>query len=223
MAEFDGRPLPGDSAFEPLSPSRWLASAAGVDVDGLFRAVDHAHRLGEPLLIVATGFALVLLLDALSGRKVEAPLHSVVMPTGGFKGRTREVGAEDLARTVASAFGLERAQVVGEYGMTELSSQLYEGTLPGGELVAPPGVFLPPPWLAAVPVDPLTLAPVPDGQVGLARFVDLGNVDSAVAILTQDRILREGSGIRLLGRAEGAPPRGCSLALQELVAGASGV
>jgi hypothetical protein len=57
----------------------------------------------------------------------------------------------------------------------------------------------------------------PPGREGIARFVDLANVDSAVAIQTADRIRHVDGGIELLGRTPGAPPRGCSLALEHLV------
>jgi hypothetical protein len=69
-------------------------------------------------------------------------------------------------------------------------------------------------------VDAESLVAVPDGESGIARFVDLGNVDSAVAIVTQDLIRRRGGGIELLGRRPGAPLRGCSLAIEEMVLGA---
>jgi hypothetical protein len=69
-------------------------------------------------------------------------------------------------------------------------------------------------------VDPATLAPVPDGEVGLARFVDLANVDSAVAVVTRDQIRRCGAGIELLGRQPGAEPRGCSLAIEAFLGAA---
>jgi hypothetical protein len=58
---------------------------------------------------------------------------------------------------------------------------------------------------------------LPDGEVGVARFVDLGNVDSAVAIVTDDLIRRVKSGVQLLGRRPSSTPRGCSLALESLV------
>lgn len=202
MERFDGRPR-----------SRWLVSDAGVDLAGLRRAVETA----EPLLVLATSFALVALLDALGGERLETPDDTVVMQTGGFKGRSREVDPAELRARVASALGIDEARVVGEYGMTELTSQLYEGTLPGGQLSGPAGAYLPPPWLRVSAVDPESLAPLPEGSVGLARFVDLGNVDSAVAIVTQDLVRRIGAGIELAGRREGAPPRGCSLALEALV------
>jgi hypothetical protein len=68
-----------------------------------------------------------------------------------------------------------------------------------------------------VPVDPATLEPVPSGEIGIARIIDLGNVDSAVAIQTQDRVRRVEGGIVLLGRAAGAPARGCSLSIEEFM------
>jgi hypothetical protein len=192
-----------------------------VDVEALRAAAAVATERGEPLLVLATGFALVLLLDALDGKRLDVPEGTVVMPTGGFKARTREVEPRELVSLVANAFGIDEAQVVGEYGMTELTSQLYEGTLPGGGLRAPRGVFVPPPWLRVTAVHPETLRPVPDGDTGIARFVDLGNVDSAVAIVTEDRIRKAGGGIELLGRLPGSGARGCSLAIEQMVLGAS--
>jgi hypothetical protein len=122
---------------------------------------------------------------------------------------------------VARCLGISERQVVGEYGMTELTSQLYEATLPGSSLEAAhggmPGVYFEPPWLRVVPVDPATLEPVAAGDVGIARIVDLGNVDSAIAIQTQDQVRRLQGGVELLGRAPGATPRGCSLAIEEFL------
>jgi hypothetical protein len=219
MEHFDGRPLAGPS-FDADESGRWLTASDGTDVDGLLRAAGAAHRRAEPLLVLATGFALVLLLDRLAGARVDAPKGSVVMTTGGFKGRTREIAPDELVRQAALAFGIDESCVIGEYGMTELTSQLYEGVLPRGGPRGARGVFVPPPWLRVTPVDPETLSPVGVDEVGLARFVDLGNVDSAVAVVTQDQVRRSGHGIELLGRRREAPPRGCSLAIEEMVLGA---
>ena len=49
------------------------------------------------------------------------------------------------------------------------------------------------------------------------KIIDLLNVDSAVAVLTQDRVRRVAGGFEILGRLPGAPPRGCSLAIDELL------
>ena len=131
---------------------------------------------------------------------------------------------EELREGVTSALQLGPGRVVGEYGMTELTSQLYEGTLHEGALAArhpdaAPGVYFEPHWLRVTPVDPVTLLPLPDGEVGLARFIDVGNVDSAVSVVTQDLVRRAQGGVQLLGRQAGAPPRGCSLAVEALLNG----
>lgn len=214
--------------FEPFAEAeirtseRWLLGDTGVDVAGLERAANLAREGGEALLVLATSFALVGLLDVLEGRELSVPGSSVVMQTGGFKGKSREIEPNELRQSVAQTFGIAPSHVVSEYGMTELTSQLYEATLPGSKLEAErqgtAGVYCEPPWLRVIPVDPIHLEPVAQGEIGIGRIIDLGNVDSAVAIQTQDRVRRVQGGIQLLGRAPGATPRGCSLAIEEFLA-----
>jgi hypothetical protein len=216
METLDGRSLADASAerFGEDARGRWLTGPGGVDVDGLDRAARVAKTRGEPLLVLATSFALAMLCDVRQEPFV-VPEGSAVMTTGGFKGRTREISPDVLAEQTASLFSIPPSHVVGEYGMTELTSQLYERGAPAAR-----GVFFPPPWLRVTPVHPETLRPVPAGEDGLARFVDLGNVDSAVAVVTQDMVRAAGDGVLLLGRKPGAMPRGCSLAIEEMVLGA---
>jgi hypothetical protein len=224
MEAWDGRALvldPTGASFNPLAPDRWLTGSGGVDVGGLRRAALVAQKRKEPFIVLATSFALVALLDMLAGGKIPAPKRTVVMQTGGFKGRTRTVSPGKLRAAVARAFRIPKEHVIGEYGMTELTSQLYEGTLRDGALSGPAGVYLAPPWLRVTPVDPATLRPVPAGQVGLAKFVDLGNVDSAVAVLTQDLVRCVDHGIELIGRQPRSVPRGCSLSAEVLLRGAT--
>jgi hypothetical protein len=210
------------AAQDATDTAHWLIEEQGVSLAGLIRAGQRALEAGQQLVLLATSFALVTLLDALGGSTVRVPESTVVMQTGGFKGKTREIAPSELRAMVARSFGITEAQVVSEYGMTELTSQLYEATLPGSTLATAehgtPGVYFEPPWLQVVPVDPTTLQAVAPGEVGIARIIDLGNVDSAIAIQTQDRVRRVAGGIELLGRAPGAPPRGCSLAVEEFLA-----
>ena len=161
-----------------------------------------------PLLISGTAFAFVHLLDETTEPLPLAP-GSRVMQTGGFKGRSRSVEAPALREAIARLFRLPVAQVIGEYGMTELSSQLYQGS---------DERYHPPPWLRVTSVSPHDLSPLGVDVPGLARFVDFANVDSCVAVQTSDRIVvHEDGSVSLLGRAPGATPRGCSLALEHLV------
>lgn len=210
MEDFESNP-------PATTEARWLLSRAGVDHAGLRRALEQARDQGRPVLLLATAFALVSVLDHMGHARLSAPERSLVMVTGGFKGKSRSIEPELFRNRVAELIGVEARAVVGEYGMTELTSQLYEGTAPGAALEGPMGVYLEPPWLRVSAVHPETFEPLPPGEVGLARFVDLGNVDSAVAVLTDDLVRRAGPGIQLLGRRTGSPPRGCSLAIEELL------
>jgi hypothetical protein len=162
----------------------------------------------DAALVLGTSFAFVHFLDALGDDVFRLPPKTRVMQTGGFKGKSREVDAETLRRDLARAFAIEPRSIISEYGMTELSSQFYESS---------PNVFCEPPWARVVPVDPDSLEPVREGEIGIARIEDLMNVDSAFAVLTSDRVRRVSGGFELLGRAPGAPPRGCSIAIDEML------
>lgn len=203
---------------------RWFLRGGALDMAGLKQAAAEAREARAPVLLLATSFALVYLLDALAGEELPLPPGSRAMQTGGYKGRTREVPADELRRQVASTLGLAPGAVVSEYGMTELCSQAYEGTLRGLlglDGATREGVLAAPPWMRVTPVDPETLRPVPPGHEGIARITDLANVDSAVVIQTQDRVREVGGGFELLGRLPGAVPRGCSLAVEEMLGGGS--
>ena len=84
MEHWDGRALDG-GAFDGDAADRWLASADGVDVEGLTHAGAVARVRGESSLVLATSFALVHLVDALKGRRIELSPDSVVMQTGDRK------------------------------------------------------------------------------------------------------------------------------------------
>lgn len=169
----------------------------------------------SPILLLGTSFAFVHLLDAVEDAGFRLPQGSRVMQTGGFKGKSREVDATELRKELSRALGVEPRAIVSEYGMTELSSQFYEGTLRDDAF--PSSVYIEPPWARVVPVHPETLAKVADGEEGIARIEDLMNVDSAFAVLAADRVRRVPGGFELLGRWPGAAPRGCSVAVDEIL------
>jgi hypothetical protein len=191
-----------------------------LDPDRLARALDRAVAEDTPVALLGTSFAFVFAEDAL-GRQWRLPARSRIMQTGGFKGRSREVAPHAMRALLEARYGVPESFIVAEYGMCELSSQLYETSLVDALAGrAGPRRLRAPAWVRASIVDPDTLAPVQGDQVGLVRIDDVANLDTAWAVQTSDLGRRVDDGIVLLGRAAGAMPRGCSLAVEEALGAA---
>ena len=175
------------------------------------------QRDGRATLILTTAFALATLLEALErlDLRFRLPAGSVVFETGGYKGRTREISRRELLARMSERLGMPASSVVREYGMTELTSQLYSGTLAGGD----PDLFRPPHWMRYRILEPTTLVELPPGEAGLIAIFDLANLSSAVHLLTEDLGVEQDGGLQLIGRAAGAELRGCSLTVEELSEG----
>ncbi|MET0287727.1 MAG: acyl-protein synthetase [Polyangiales bacterium] len=178
----------------------------GPELERLRARLQHAVEAGMPVALLGTSFAFVHALDALQ-EQFALPAGSRIMQTGGFKGRSREVAADEMRTLLRTTFGVER--IVSEYGMTELSSQLYAE----GEHLWSPG------WTRVSVVHPETLQPLPHGETGLVRIDDLANIDSVAFLQTADLGVLEAGGLRLLGRAPAAVARGCSITADELLGG----
>jgi hypothetical protein len=173
------------------------------------------------------------------------PEGSRAMETGGFKGAAASLGRDEFYAALSAGLGLPPHAVVSEYGMTELGSQ---GWQPGflmardetardrfehaccvardlgfdaADLVGIPRLFAFPPWCRVAAADSQSLELLPEGRRGLLRFWDLSNVDSILAVQTADEgvVLPEGLGVLMFGRAPSAVPRGCSLAVDEILRG----
>ncbi len=196
----------------------WLAHPRdGTDAQAFLDAVHELREQDRAALVVGTAFGFVHLLDALAkkGRRDRLPEGTRIMETGGFKGRSRSVSRDELYAAMQERFGVSPASVVNEYGMTELLSQLYEPVLREGPGAR--GRHVPPPWLRVRALDPSTLEPVEPGRPGLLAFFDLANAGSVAHVLTEDLGSVSTDGVRLQGRAAGAEPRGCSMAMEELL------
>jgi hypothetical protein len=199
--------------------SGWFVSAdGGIAHERLRDALRTAEEEGTPVCIPGTAFAFVHWLDALAaaGERYRLPEGSRVMDTGGFKGRSREVTRDELYATIEDRLGIAPAWCVNEYGMTEMSSQFYDGVA-GSAL--PPGqrLHVGPAWVRTQAADPETLDPLPHGEIGVLRHYDLANLNSVMAVQTADLGFTTPAGFRVLGRAQGAEARGCSIAMDELL------
>lgn len=201
--------------------SSCCASAShGIDDERLADALRDAERKRQPVCILGTSFAFVHWLDRLEqrGETFALPRGSRLMDTGGYKGRSREVDEEEMRAKYGTLLGIPASHCVNEYGMTELCSQFYDSSL--RDFVrgrTAPRRKIVPPWVRTRVVDPETLEPLPDGDVGILQHFDLANMNSVLAIQTEDLGVVVPGGFRLLGRSPGATPRGCSIAMDILL------
>jgi hypothetical protein len=192
----------------------------GLAAEALARDLALAEAGGAPVMLLGTAFAFVHFLDYCHERNLRFALskRSRLMDTGGFKGRSREVKRDELYRLYRETFGIAAQYLVNEYGMTELGSQFYDATLLDHQLRRRrPLRKLAPPWCGVAIVDAETLEPATPGETGILRFFDLSNLYSVAAVQTEDVGRTVEDGFDVLGRAEGAEARGCSLALDDLL------
>lgn len=194
---------------------RWVVDGSGViDRELLADAIRDSNMRGEAVLLLGTAFSFVHALDqdALGA----LPPGSRIMETGGFKGHSREVSRLELYQALSSQTAVTIDHIVNEYGMTELQSQLYTPVL--SEPDHDRGAHVLPPWMRVRALDPTTLEEVEEGVEGLLAFFDLANAGSVCHVLTEDVGSVTGGRVRLAGRVTGAEPRGCSRAMDGLMA-----
>lgn len=131
--------------------------------------------------------------------------NTIVMETGGMKGKRKEMVKSELHDVLKKAFHLEN--IHSEYGMTELLSQAYSKKN---------GVFETPHWMKVFvrdAQDPLTL--LGHQQTGGINVIDLANINSCSFIATQDlgKTIDDYS-FELKGRLELSDIRGCNLLVE---------
>jgi hypothetical protein len=173
----------------------------------------HQSPDASPFLLLGTAFSFVHLLDFMAENNLsfQLPPGSRVMETGGYKNRSRSMPKAELHALISERLGVSPENIICEYGMSELSSQAYDRRIQNPESRIQNRVFQYPPWARVQIVSPETGREVAEGETGLIRVFDLANVFSIMAIQTEDLGIRRENGFELIGRAQFAEPRGCSL------------
>jgi len=198
--------------------SDYFVRRGRLELASLALALEAAIAKRSAIALCGTAFSFVHLLEAMeqAGRQLALPPDTRIMETGGFKGRARTLTREELYAELHERLGVPPAQIVNQYGMTELGSQFYDSVL-----VRPstPRHKLAPPWTRVRIVDPETGWDVPSGEVGLLQIVDLANTGSVLAVQTADLGRELPGGFEVLGRSPGAEERGCSIAADEMLGG----
>lgn len=166
--------------------------------DALVQQLKHNQKENIPTLLLGVSFALWDLAE-------QFPMDlskTIIMETGGMKGRRKEITRQELHGIFTHAFKTQH--IHSEYGMTELLSQGYSK----GE-----GIFYPSPTMKIFTreiTDPFSMQK--KGKVGGVNIIDLANIDSCSFIATDDlgKVYNDGS-FEILGRFDNSDIRGCNL------------
>ncbi|MEC4051095.1 acyl transferase [Flavobacterium sp. SUN046] len=153
---------------------------------------------GQNILLIGVTYAL---LDLIEMQQFHLK-NTIIMETGGMKGRRKEIVREELHQLLCNGFGV--SSIHSEYGMTELLSQAYSL----GE-----GVFECPNWMSVLIRDTEdALTYVEAGKTGGINVIDLANINSCSFIATQDLGKKYAdNSFEVLGRFDHSDIRGCNL------------
>jgi Acyl-protein synthetase, LuxE len=197
------------------------ASRERVDIAAAIAFLAECEARRDPVCILGTTAAFAALFSGLRsrGERVRLAAGSRMMDTGGAKGQAVPMQASEVIARAGELLAITPAMVINEYGMTELCSQLYDATPFNCHDVrdSEERFKIPPPWLRVTARDPVTLRPMPDGEIGLLTFFDLANVGSVSAVMTEDLGFVEGNRVRVIGRAA-REARGCALGIGQFSA-----
>lgn len=153
---------------------------------------------GQNVLLIGVTYAL---LDLVERQKFNLK-NTIIMETGGMKGKRKEIIREDLHQILRNGFGV--SAIHSEYGMTELLSQAYS---------TGNGFFKTPSWMQILirdTEDPFSY--VKTNKTGGINVIDLANINSCSFIATQDLGKKHNNGsFEVLGRFDNSDIRGCNL------------
>tara|TARA_R100000935_G_C2836115_1_gene168194 strand:+ start:1856 stop:2833 length:978 start_codon:yes stop_codon:yes gene_type:complete len=168
------------------------------NLEDLAQTLKALDASGQKTLLIGVSFALLDLVDAYSFQLK----NTIVMETGGMKGRRKEMIREELHEILSKGFGVNN--IHSEYGMTELLSQAYSN----GQ-----GVFNCPKHMKILIRDPEdAFTYLNKGKTGGINVIDLANLNSCSFIATQDlgKQISE-TDFEILGRFDHSDVRGCNL------------
>ncbi len=165
--------------------------------DTLIQKLEELESKKQKTLLIGVSYAL---LDLIEKQNFQLK-HTIVLETGGMKGRRKELIKEALHERLKKGFGV--SEIHSEYGMTELLSQAYSF----GE-----GVFKTPPWMKVITRDTEDALTFISDKTGGINVIDLANLYSCSFIATQDlgKTLPYGN-FEILGRFDTSDIRGCNL------------
>ena len=168
------------------------------EIDELKETILNLEKEKRKTILIGVSYAL---LDLVEYHKFNLK-HTIIMETGGMKGKRKELIKSELHKLLKNGFGVNN--IHSEYGMTELLSQAYSKKN---------GLFSTPPWMKILirdTEDPQSILPL--AKTGGINIIDLANINSCPFIATMDLgKLHEDGQFEVLGRFDQSDIRGCNL------------
>jgi hypothetical protein len=167
------------------------------DFTKLNEVLQNLEKQNQPVWFIGVSFAL-------TDFAIAFPQHlnsTIVLETGGMKGRKEELTRNELHQLLREHLGT--STIHSEYGMTELLSQAY---------AIKEGVFKCPPWMKVMVAEEEDPTAIKETGRGVLHIIDLANIYSCSFIATEDigEVFEDGS-FTVLGRLDASARRGCSL------------
>ena len=166
--------------------------------DELIEKIIQLDQSGQNVILIGVTYALLDLIEKQSFQLE----NTIIMETGGMKGKRKEMIREELHQELCNGFGVK--SIHSEYGMTELLSQAYS---------LGDGIFECPSWMQISIRDTEdALSYIREGKTGGINVIDLANINSCSFIATQDLGKKYSNGsFEVVGRFDHSDIRGCNL------------
>ena len=185
-------------------------------------ALEQASNSEKPICLIGTAFHFINLLDDWVAQGLppfKLPRGSMIIETGGTKGKSRAVERKELYELLSRAFGLTGSSIVSEYGMCELASQAWDYLEDSSKIGIENRKFKFPWWVKlGVMTHPTKISPHGCGALVVQDFarIDLQISSLAAPIQTEDLAETSADGsFQLMGRVPNAPLKGCSLLAED--------
>lgn len=173
------------------------------DHEKLHQTLLENEQCSQPTILLGVTYALLNFAKAYPMQLK----HTIVMETGGMKGRKKELTREEVHEQLQQQLGVK--EVHAEYGMTELLSQAYAKNK---------GMFSSPPWMKVLvraeddPFEVQSSEGLSKPVTGVGNIIDLANFYSCSFLATDDMIrLHPGGNFEVPGRLDNSDVRGCGL------------
>lgn len=186
--------------------SRYFISEEGLDIEGLCAFLQQGVDTQQPICLAGATSGFVMLFNHLRevGGSFQLPEGSLVLDGGGYQGTFGPCSREDFYRFCAEFLGIQGHHCINGLGMAECGTNYLDCVLADhvGGRSDRERQKITPPWTRTVVVGMRTGKPLPAGEIGLIRHIDVTNRATVVAIQTENLGYLTDEGFEIIGRAD---------------------